>query len=173
VQSAWDSMFAETEMGEAIREFRKIDPDFTMEGFVEEMEEKVIPVVLGAYLREDLPTLNQYLGEGAFAAVKAAVDERRRAERRMDPNILNIQHAQVAAAKVVEKMQTPMIVLQFMAQQIDCLYDKTGTNVVEGNDNKVSAVFYAFAMTRERSETDGTLKWVIKEFAIVGMVPWI
>jgi import inner membrane translocase subunit TIM44 len=45
VQSVWDSMFAETEMGEAIREFRKIDPNFTMEGFVSEMEEEVIPKV--------------------------------------------------------------------------------------------------------------------------------
>src|SRR5690606_4962258 len=97
VQSVWDSMFAETEMGEAIREFRKIDPDFTMEGFVQEMEEEVIPVVLGAFLKGDTATLKNYLSEGAFAAVKAAIDQRVQAGRKMDPNILNIQHTQVVA----------------------------------------------------------------------------
>jgi hypothetical protein len=171
VQSMWDSMFAETEMGEAIREFRKIDPTFTMEGFVTQMEEAVIPVVLGAFLRGDSVTLKKYLSEGAYAAVKAAIDQRVQAGRKMDPNILNIQHTQVAAAKVVEKFG-PICVLQFMAQQVDVLYDNAG-NVVEGKDDQVAAVFYAFAMTREKSEVDGSLRWVVSEFAIVGTVPWI
>lgn len=171
VMGVWDSMFAETEMGEAIREFRKIDPNFTMEGFVQEMEEEIIPVVLGAYLRADVQTLSKHLGEGAFSAVKAAIDERKQAGRRMDPNILNIQHTQVAAAKVVEKMG-PMVVIQFMAQQVDALYDKAG-NVVEGRDDRVAAVFYAFAITRESTEANNKLHWSIKEFAIVGTVPWI
>jgi len=171
VQSMWDSMFAETEMGEAIREFRKIDPEFTMEGFVQQMEEDIIPVVLSAFLKGDTATLNKYLSEGAYAAVKAAIDQRVQAGRKMDPNILNIQHAQVAAAKVVEKFG-PICVIQFMAQQVDVLYDLAG-NVVEGKDDQVAAVFYAFAMTRVKSETDGSLRWVVSEFAIVGTVPWI
>lgn len=171
VQSVWDSMFAETEMGEAIREFRKIDRDFTMEGFVQEMEEEVIPVVLTAFLRGDVTTLQQHLSEGAFAAVKAAVEQRVQAGRKMDPNILNIQHTQVIAAKVVEKFG-PIAVLQFMAQQVDVLYDNAG-NIAEGKDDQVAAVFYAFVMTREKSEEDESLRWVVSEFAIVGTVPWI
>ena len=137
-------------MGEAIREFRKLDPTFSMEDFVTLCDTKIIPTVLGAFLKGDLSTLQKWCGEASFAAVKASVEERNRAGRKMDTNILNIQHTTVAAAKVVEKMG-PLIVLQFMVQQIDCLYD-LNDKVVEGNDNQVAAVFYAFAMTREVSE---------------------
>jgi len=170
--SVWSSMFAETEMGEAIRELRKIDPDFTMEGFLVEMEESIVPTVLGAFLRGDKKALRPWLGEAALAAVSASIDERKRAGRVMDPNILAIQHVNVHAAKVVEKLG-PLIVVQFMAQQIDCLYDSKSGQVVEGSDNQVAAVFYAFAMTRDADpETGAALAWNIKEFAIVGSLPW-
>jgi hypothetical protein len=170
--SAWSTMFAETEMGEAIRELRKLDPDFTMEGFLVEMEEEIIPTVLGAFLRADKKAMRPWLGEAAMGAVGASIDERRRAQRVMDPNILAIQHVNVHAAKVVEKLG-PLVVVQFMAQQIDCLYDAKGGAVVEGSDNRVAAVFYAFAMTRDRDPDSGeALNWSIKEFAIVGSLPW-
>jgi import inner membrane translocase subunit TIM44 len=170
--SAWSAMFAETEMGEAIRELRKLDADFTMESFLVEMEEHIIPTVLGAFLRADKKALRPWLGEAAMNAVSASIDERRRAGKVMDANILAIQHVNVHAAKVVEKLG-PLVVVQFMAQQIDCLYDaKTGA-VAEGSDNRVAAVFYAFAMTRERDMDSGqALQWSIKEFAIVGSLPW-
>jgi hypothetical protein len=170
ISSTMDSIFGETEIGITIREVRKIDPKFTLEGLVTEMEESLIPTVLGAFLRGDIKTIQQHCGEAATAALKAAIEERRRAGRVMDTNILNIQHTQVAAAKVVEKMG-PLLVIQFMAQQIDVLYDLNG-KVAEGSDDKVAAVFYAFALTRDRDDITGQLKWTVKEFAIVGNLPW-
>lgn len=169
--SAWSAVFSETEMGAAIGELRKVDPDFTMEGFLSEMEERIVPIVLGAFLRGDKKALRPWLGEAAMGAVGASIDDRKNASRVMDPNLLAVQHVQVHAAKVVEKFG-PLIVVQFMAQQIDCLYDTKGA-VVEGSDNRVAAVFYAFAMTREKDPDSGAaLAWNIKEFAIVGTLPW-
>ncbi|KAH9260844.1 hypothetical protein BASA81_001311 [Batrachochytrium salamandrivorans] len=172
-QSYWDSMFAETEMGECIREFRKLDSRFEMETFLrQDMEDRTIPRVLNAFLAGDLNKLQLYLGDEALSMVKASIEERAKQGRRMDPNVLNVQHVTVAAAKVIEKMG-PIIVVQFMAQQVDCLYDLKTGEVVEGKDDAVAAVFYAFAMGMERKSEDEELKWKVKEFAIVGNQPWI
>lgn len=168
--SAWETVFAETEMGETISELRKLDPEFTFESMLTEMEEEVVPLVLRAYLREDVKTLEEWCSEAAAGAVKAAINQRKAAGRKMDDNILSIDHMQIAAAKVVDKMG-PLIVIQFMVQQIDCMYDLKG-NVVDGSDDKIAAVFYAFALGREYDEQEEMLKWKIKEFAIVGTQPW-
>lgn len=171
--SLWSSMFAENEIGETVRELRKRNPDFTLESFMKSMEEETIPTVLGAFLRGDVKTLQTRCGEGSLNALKGAIDERKKAGRVMDTNILAIQNSTIAAAKVVDKMG-PLVVVQFMAQQIDALYDLEG-KVVEGDDNRVAAVFYAFAMTYEAPEAkpDAAPEWVVKEFAIVGSVPWV
>ena len=127
--------------------------------------------VLGAYLKGDKATLDKWCGEAAAAATKASIEQREAAGRRMDSNILNLQHLSVAAAKVVDKVG-PIIVLTFMAQQINCLYDKKG-NVVEGSDDEVVAVFYAFVVKREYDEEDAAIKYKIAEFSIQGTNPWI
>lgn len=169
--SAWESVFAETEMGETIRELRKLDPSFTFENMLVELEEEIVPDVLKAYLRGDVATLDKWCSEAAAAAVKASINQRNAAGRKMDDNILSIDHMQVAAAKVVDKMG-PLVVVQFMVQQIDCLYDLKG-KVVDGRDDKVAAVFYAFALGREYNEEEAELEWKIREFAIIGTQPWI
>jgi len=169
--SVYDSVFGETEMGEAIREFRKMDPEFTIEEFVDEVQQDIAPTVIKAFLRGDSNTIDQYCAEGAGAAVKAAIKERKTAGRRMDENILSIGEIHVAAAKVVEKMG-PMIVVQFMVQQINALYDLKG-NVVEGSDDEIVGVFYIFALTREYDEAQAEFVWKLKEFAIGGTTPWI
>ena len=164
-------MFAESEMGECIREIRALDPTFTMEKFTDDMEYEVVPEVLGAYLKGDKATLEKWCGDAAYAATKASIEQREAAGQQMDTNILNLQHLSVAAAKVVDKIG-PIIVLQFMAQQINCLYDKKG-KVVEGNDDEVVAVFYAFVVKREYDEEDSAIKYKVVEFSIQGTNPWI
>ena len=49
--SVWDSMFAESEMGECIREIRTLDPTFTMEKFVDDMEYDVVRSTRGVLER--------------------------------------------------------------------------------------------------------------------------
>jgi len=169
--SAYDSVFAETEMGEAIREFRKLDPHFTLDGFIDEMETEIAPTVLKAFFRGDITTIESFCSEGAGAAVKASIKDRQSQGRKMDESILSIGDIHIAAAKVVDKMG-PMIVVQFMVQQINCLYDLKG-NVVEGNENDIQGVFYILALTKEYNETTAQVQWKIKEFAIGGTTPYL
>ena len=134
------------------------------------MKAYIAPEVLAAFLNEDMKELEYWCGEAAFAATSASIEGRRQAKRKMNATILDIpeEMVQVATAKVVDKVG-PIIVVTFMAQQIDCLYDYDG-KLVEGRDDKVVAMFYAFAMTREF--VDDELRWVCKEFNIVGNQPY-
>jgi len=168
--SAYESIFAESEMGEAIREIRKLDPDFSFEGMLEEMEEEVIPAVIGAYLRGDVETTEKYCAEAAAGAIKASIEQRKAAGRKMDTNILAIDHMTVFAAKNIDKIG-PVVFIQFMVQQIDCMYDLDG-KVVDGADDKVAAVFYMLSVQREYDEEEEELKWGVKELAIIGTQPY-
>ncbi|GBG34360.1 Mitochondrial import inner membrane translocase subunit TIM44 [Hondaea fermentalgiana] len=169
--SAYDSVFGETEMGEAIREFRKLDPEFSIENFTDEMQYTIVPAVISAFLRGDIPTIESYCSEGAGAAFKAAIQERVRNGRKMDEHILSIGDMNIAAAKVVDKMG-PMIFVQFMVQQIDCLYNLKG-EVVEGSDDRIVGVFYVMGLTLEYDEELAEVKWVIKEVGLMGQTNWI
>mmetsp|Transcript_3019 Transcript_3019/g.3407 ORF Transcript_3019/g.3407 Transcript_3019/m.3407 type:complete len:568 (-) Transcript_3019:450-2153(-) len=168
--SAYESVFAESEMGEVIREIRKLDPDFSFEDMIEEMEEEVVPAVVGAYLRADVEATERWCAEAAAAAIKASIEQRKAAGRKMDTNILSIDHMEVFAAKNIDKVG-PVVFIQFMVQQIDCMYDMNG-KVVDGADDKVAAVFYMISVQREYDEEEAELKWGVKELAIIGTQPY-
>ena len=148
-----------------------MDPAFTIVGFLDEVRQVIAPTVTSALLRGDIAVVEDYCGEGAGAAVKATIRDRQQAGRRADTTILSIGEIHLAAARVVDKMG-PLVVVQFMVQQINCLYDNKG-NVVEGKDDEIVGVFYIFAITKEYVESDAAYKWKIKEFAIGGTTPYI
>ena len=167
MHSAYDSLFSENEFGETVREVRRLDPTFTLEDFQVQLEEDVIPRFIGAFLQGDLGTLEEMGGEAAAAATKAAVEQRMQAKRKMDTHILGISQVTVLNAKVVDKLG-PMIAVQFMVQQINCLYDLEG-NVVEGKDDDVVGAYYVFAMVWDTE----VAQWKVGEFMLVGKVPYI
>ena len=57
---AWDSMFAETEMGQVIKHIRQLDADFDEVEFVKEMKEEIVPAVVRAFLRGDKVVLSRW-----------------------------------------------------------------------------------------------------------------
>jgi import inner membrane translocase subunit TIM44 len=149
-----------------------LEPDFSLEKFMkEQVEDEIIPAVLGGFLRGDKAAMSQYCGEAATAATVAAITERQAAGMTMDPNILAIEDVDIISAKVVDK-QGAMILARFMAQEIDCMYDKDG-KVVKGADDQVTAVHYAVVLEQEYSEEDEEVQWKVKEFAVLGNVPYI
>jgi len=169
--SAYDSVFAETEEGEAVRAFRKMEPDFLVQTALEEIEDDLAPTVIKAFLRGDMATIDGYCSEGAGAAVKQSIRDRLAAGRKSNETILSISDINLMTAKVVDKVG-PIMVVSFMCQQINCLYDNKG-NVVEGSEDEIVGVFYVFGLTREYDEVDTEYKWKIKEFAIGGVTPYL
>ena len=61
----------QSDMAAALAEINKIDPNFDKEAFVKECQFEIIPTVLEAYLRGNLPVLKDWCHE----AVSSCVDK--------------------------------------------------------------------------------------------------
>lgn len=136
-----------------------------------DVEEVVIPQVLEAFLRGEGLKLKKWFGEAAFNTMNFAIRERKSEGLVASPDVLAIRNVEVIAAKAEDK-QAPLLVLQFMAQQINCIKNREG-EIVEGAEDEVRAVFYALAFQRDYDDEAGVLQWKIVEMAMLGDVPYV
>lgn len=153
------------------REIRRVDPSFTMDGFALEMRDELVPEIVSAFLRSDRDTLNARCSERAMAQLSAALRQREAEGLTVDPNILSINNVDVKAAQVREKGPS-VLVFQAMVQQINCTRNRKG-EIVEGKDDEIRAVYYAFAVHRVYNEVTTELEWRIDEMAIIGAVLYL
>ena len=59
VRDSVDEVFAESDEAAAITELKRLDPEFSLPAFMEEMEEYMIPKFVEAYLKGDMEVLRQ------------------------------------------------------------------------------------------------------------------
>lgn len=171
MSSIYDGLFGETEMGIAIKEIRRADPGFILENWKDDVHATVLPEVIGSFLRGESLKLKQWMSEAAYNTVNFAIRERKKEGLVVDPTILDIDNVEVIAAKAEDK-QAPIIVVQCMAQQINCIKNREG-EIVEGAEDEVRAVYYALAFRRDYDEEKGVLQWKIIEMAMLGTVPYV
>lgn len=146
MRNIYDRIFAENEMGMVIREIREEDPDFRISEFLSEVESVLVPTILGAYLEGHREALESYCTEEAFAMLNASIRERDTEGIIMDTNILDIGDVELTAGRLLE--DSPVLIVTFKTQQINCLRDSSG-KVVEGKEDDIRAVYYAWAFVRE------------------------
>ncbi|RHY31317.1 hypothetical protein DYB32_003598 [Aphanomyces invadans] len=171
MSSIYDGLFGETAESIAIKEIRRADPSFDVETWKDAVAENVVPHVLDAFLRGNSRDLKQWMGEAAYNTVNMAIRERKSDGLVVDPNILAIRNVTVIALSAEDK-QAPIIGIQLMAQQINCIRNREG-EIVEGAEDDIQANFYIFAFRREYDEEASALKWKIIEFGVIGSVPYI
>ena len=63
---------------------------------------------------------------------------------------------------------SPIILLHFMCQQINCVRKKQGGDIVEGSEDDIRANSYVAAFQREYDEEKGELNWKIVDFRFNG-----
>ena len=110
----------------------------------QDMVDHIVPTVVKAYLNADRATLDFWLSEDAFARTNAALKARDVANLIVDPTLLEVSSCEVVSTKVPERGE-PMIICQVMCQQINCTRNREG-EIVEGSENEIRAVIYAFVM---------------------------
>lgn len=146
VRNLYDRIFAENEMGMVIREIREDDADFRISEFLREVEFELVPAILGAYLNGDRNFLKKHCTEEAYAMLNASILERDSEGIVMDTNILYTGDVELTAGRLLE--DSPVLIVSFNTQQINCLKDKRG-DIVEGREDDIRAVYYAWAFVRE------------------------
>lgn len=173
-----DRVLGETETAEALTILVERDPDFRQDEFLHHVEKVIIPDVIGAYLAGDLRTLRRWCRDQGFATLHGNVQARIAQQLFMDRRILDVSGVELVGMRMVN--EDPTAVVQFQTQQINCTRDAKGA-VVEGAEDDIRAVYYAFALQQhlpeeaEKSlESDYTDmrpsvdRWVVTEIAIRG-----
>ncbi|KAL8451012.1 hypothetical protein Emed_002222 [Eimeria media] len=116
--------------------------------------------IVSAYLLGDEETLRLHCGDGAFAALKASIDERNRLQLRLDPSILLLGQVELVGARQsgMDCGESPWFVYSFDCQQINCLRSATTGQVVQGAKDDIRRVVYTIAISRHsKPETPGLL----------------
>lgn len=145
-RNVYDRIFAENEMGMVIREIREEDSDFRISEFLQDVENGLVPKILGAYLKGNRDNLSALCTQEAYSMLNASIREREAEGIVMDTNILFIGDVELSAGRLLE--DSPVLIITFTTQQINCLRDRAG-NIVEGKEDDIRAVYYAWAFVRE------------------------
>jgi hypothetical protein len=160
LSSVWDDLTSETELGIALREIRRADPDFVLEDWVNTLSERFLPMFFQAYLKGDLKALKPFLSEGMYKQMAEEFRLRKGEGLALDPNVLEISNAEIVQAKMHDHQ--PVLVLGALIQHINCVRDREG-KVVEGKEDEVRASFYLLLFVREYNEAEGALEWKVSE----------
>lgn len=147
----YDRVFAENEMGMVVREIREEEGEFRVSEFLGMVEGVLVPGILGAYLEGDGERLKGMCTEEAYAMLKASIREREAEGVVMDRNILDVSDVELTAGKLLE--DSPVLIVSFSTQQINCIRNRGG-EVVEGREDDIRAVYYAWALVREAEFED-------------------
>ncbi|GMH69637.1 hypothetical protein TrVE_jg11373 [Triparma verrucosa] len=164
ISSVWDTIMAEDEFAIGIRELRRLDPSFDLETWRSSVETSLAPSLLIDYMRGDLKVLKTYTGEAVYNKLAAEVRERKKEGIIFDDNVLGIEHCDVHACQLDPNDKgSPIIVLGFQAQQINCIRKKVSSKleIIEGAEDDIKLNYYMVAWQRIFDEEDGCLKWKV------------
>ncbi|KAI4349393.1 hypothetical protein L6164_009985 [Bauhinia variegata] len=151
IQDINDSMFQESDAAISYKEIRQRDPEFSLPEFVAEVQEAIKPI-LNAYMKGDIEVLKKY--------TTPELVERCKAEHRayqshgifFDNKILHVGEAYVREVKMVES--SPIIIIEFLTQQVYCVRDRNG-KITEGSQDNIHIVFYKWALQQMNLEDRG------------------
>lgn len=160
--SGWsDALFAETEIGNAVREVKRFDPGFDIHVFLQDLEDDTLATLINCYATADNDTLRNILSEAAYAQVYASFKQRAAAGLTMDPTIIDIKEPALVFAKCQEK-EAPLFLVSVPVQQVHCIYDRDGA-VAEGAPDKVYTNVYMFALQQQVDEFNSEIPWKVRE----------
>lgn len=172
VSSVYDTLTAESDMAIVTRELQKLDPHFTLEQFKTDAVGHTIPEIMKKFLDGRISELEPWLGESVYKRLTAENKVRKDEGLVIDSNLLGIFNSDIVAVELDKVEKQPVIIMHYMAQQINCVRNKDG-EVVEGREDDIKANSYLMAFQRDYDEEEGTLNWKIVDFRFNGAIAWL
>ncbi|VEU37977.1 unnamed protein product [Pseudo-nitzschia multistriata] len=174
VSSVYETMTAETPESIAVAELRKLDPEFTLDDWREDVAEHTLPKIMEWLLEGKINQLKPWLAEGVFKRIAAEITARKQEGVQIDTHVLGIMNSEILAVEPDEvEKGSPIIVLHFMCQQINCVRKKDDGTIVEGSEDEIKANSYVAAFQREYNEKKGELNWKIVDFRFNGAIAYL
>jgi len=171
LSSIFGGMFTSTEMSGVLTEVAKMDPYFTVESFLAQCRTDIIPNVLEAQIRGDLVVLRDWCHEAAYNVYAQPVTQCAQLGYVQDSRVLDVSQLDLAQARITE--QGPVLVITFIAQQVQCVRALSDGRVVEGDPDKVLRVTHVWALCRDMSELKPRAAWRVLEMAMLPSEQWL
>jgi mitochondrial import inner membrane translocase subunit TIM44 len=174
ISSVYDTVTQESEYTVAARELRKLDPDFEFEEWRRDVVDHTLPQIMSWFLEGKINQLKPWLGESVFKRIAAEITARKQEGVQIDTNVLGIMNSEILAVEqdTLEK-GSPIILLHFMCQQINCVRKKEDGTIVEGAEDDIKANSYVAAFQREYDADKGELNWKIVDFRFNGAIAYL
>mmetsp|Transcript_20713 Transcript_20713/g.48031 ORF Transcript_20713/g.48031 Transcript_20713/m.48031 type:complete len:395 (+) Transcript_20713:60-1244(+) len=174
VSSVYDTLTAETAESIAVKELRELDPEFTLDDWKRDVVEHTLPQIMQWFLEGRTNQLKDWFGDGVFKRVAAEIAARKKEGVEIDTHVLGVMNSEILAVEpdTVEK-GSPIIMLHFMVQQINCVRKKEDGSIVEGSEDDIRANSYVAAFQREYREAEGELVWKIIDFRFNGAIAYL
>jgi import inner membrane translocase subunit TIM44 len=174
VTSVYDTLTAESEVTRAVKELRVLDPDFELEDWQRDVVEHTLPQIMKWFLEGRINQLKPWLGESVFKRIAAEITARQQEGVQIDTHVLGIMNSEILAIEPDEvEKGSPIILLHFMCQQINCVKKKADGTVVEGSEDDIRANSYVAAFQRDYNEEKGELNWKIVDFRFNGAIAYL
>merc|ERR1712232_168320 len=156
----------------AVRKLRVLDPTFTLDDWRRDVVSEVLPQLMEWFLRGKTNQLKPWFGEAVFRRIAAEIAARKKDNVEINGNVLGIMNSEITACELSTDMYndeggvdgsqgggeeaSPIIVLHFMCQQINCVRN-TKTNEIEGSEDDIRANSYVAAFVRTHDVQKGEL----------------
>lgn len=100
ISSVYDTVTAESPESLAVKELRKLDPEFTLEEWRKDVCEHTLPTIMSWFLEGRINQLKPWLGEGVFKRLAAEMKAREQEGVQIDTHILGIMNSEILAIEV-------------------------------------------------------------------------
>lgn len=140
--------FAENETARVIKKFKEMDPYFSIEPFLRDMREYILPEVLDAYVKGDTETLKLWLSAPQYQVYAALTQQYTTAGLKSDGRVLDIRHVDILSARVLEPGEIPVFIISCRTQEVHVYRNKKTGDLAAGMEDKVQQVTYAIGVTR-------------------------
>mmetsp|Transcript_9017 Transcript_9017/g.12835 ORF Transcript_9017/g.12835 Transcript_9017/m.12835 type:complete len:499 (+) Transcript_9017:190-1686(+) len=172
--SVYETLTAESEHAMAERELRELDPYFSIEHWKNDVIAVTVPKFMNLFLEGRIKELKPMLGESVYNRLAAEARTRKKEGVYVDTNVLQIFNSDILSINpdTVNK-GSPIIVIHFMCQQINCVRKKKTHEIVEGGEDDIKAYSYLVGFQREYDEKKGELNWKIVDFMLNGAIAYL
>ena len=163
-----ENITGQTEEGICLAEFKKLDPDFVLEEWADEIKKQLVPVIIKAHLEGNTKALKPWLGEACYKKLAADIGARRADGLTFDSNIIEVDENKISC-NFLEERGYPIIQAVYAVQIINCVKNKKG-EIVEGGETQVKQRFYVMLYQQCYIEETGSVQWKIVDYMLAGDV---
>eukprot|EP01083_Nonionella_stella_P269998 913872_1 len=139
-----DRLNMQTEASKAMQIIQDDFSDFWVEDFLPAFDECLCPLIVRAYLNDDLEFLNTICVGEAQVFCKNMIEQRLAENKMLAPDILWIHEADLIETKLHNKK--PQLVIRAEVQCIDCVYERGTDKVVEGSPSTVATNIFVMVL---------------------------